>query len=77
MPNIGFSELLLLGLVALVLFGPKRLPDMARSLGAGLRDFKESLSGEPTTPVADEVVGATPDESWTLGELVADEDERI
>ena len=43
---IGFPELLLLGLVALVLFGPKRLPEMGRGLGKGLREFKESVTGE-------------------------------
>lgn len=43
---IGFPELLLLGLVALILFGPKRLPEMGRGLGKGLREFKESVTGE-------------------------------
>lgn len=43
---IGFPELLLLGLLALVLFGPKRLPEMGRGLGKGLREFKESVSGD-------------------------------
>lgn len=43
---IGFPELLLLGLVVLVLFGPKRLPEMGRGLGKGLREFKDSVSGE-------------------------------
>ncbi len=38
--------LLLLG-VLLLLFGAKRVPEMGRSLGAGLRGFKESLNGEP------------------------------
>ena len=38
--------LMLLG-VLLLLFGARRLPEMGRSLGAGLRGFKESLSGEP------------------------------
>jgi sec-independent protein translocase protein TatA len=38
--------LLLLGLL-LLLFGAKRLPEMGRSLGAGLRGFKESINGEP------------------------------
>jgi sec-independent protein translocase protein TatA len=43
---IGMPELLLLALVALVLFGPKRLPEMGRSLGKGLREFKDSVSGD-------------------------------
>ena len=43
---IGFPELLLLGLLALVLFGPKRLPEMGRGLGKGLREFKDSVTGD-------------------------------
>jgi sec-independent protein translocase protein TatA len=43
---IGFPELLLLGLVALIFFGPKRLPEMGRGLGNGLREFKDSVTGE-------------------------------
>lgn len=43
---IGMPELLLLGLLALVLFGPKKLPEMGRGLGKGLREFKESVSGD-------------------------------
>lgn len=43
---IGFPELLLLGLVVLVLFGPKRLPEMGRGLGHGLREFKDSVTGD-------------------------------
>ena len=41
---IGFPEILLLGLVVLVVFGPKRLPEMGRSLGHGLREFKDSVT---------------------------------
>ncbi len=43
---IGMPELLLLGLVCLILFGPKRLPEMGRGLGKGMREFKDSISGE-------------------------------
>ena len=56
---IGFPELLLLGLVVLLVFGPKRLPEMGRSLGRGMREFKSSVTGEhedrlavPQEPVA-------------------------
>ena len=42
---IGFPELLLLGLVVLLVFGPKRLPEMGRSMGRGMREFKDSISG--------------------------------
>jgi sec-independent protein translocase protein TatA len=43
---IGLPELMLLGLVVLLVFGPKRLPEMGRSTGRGMREFKESISGE-------------------------------
>ena len=43
---IGLPEILLLGLVVLLVFGPKRLPEMGRSMGRGLREFKDSVSGD-------------------------------
>jgi sec-independent protein translocase protein TatA len=42
---IGFPEIMLLALLALLLFGPKRLPEMGRGLGKGMREFKESIGG--------------------------------
>jgi sec-independent protein translocase protein TatA len=45
MPGVGMWEMLLLGLVVLLVFGPKRLPEMGRSLGRGMREFKNSVSG--------------------------------
>ncbi len=43
---IGMPEIILLALVALLLFGPKKLPEMGRGLGKGLREFKDSVSGD-------------------------------
>ncbi len=43
---IGFPELMLLALVVLLVFGPKRLPEMGRSLGKGMREFKDSVTGD-------------------------------
>jgi sec-independent protein translocase protein TatA len=43
---IGIPELMLLGLVVLLVFGPKRLPEMGRSMGRGLREFKSSITGD-------------------------------
>ncbi len=48
---IGVPELLLLGLVALLVFGPKRLPEMGRGLGNGLREFKSSVTGDHAASV--------------------------
>ena len=42
---IGLPELLILLVVVLLVFGPKRLPEMGRQLGKGMREFKESVSG--------------------------------
>jgi sec-independent protein translocase protein TatA len=43
--GVGPAEIVVLLIVALLVFGPKRLPEMGRSLGRGMREFKESLSG--------------------------------
>ena len=45
MPNIGFPELIVVFLVILLLFGANRLPDIGRSLGKSIREFKKSLQG--------------------------------
>lgn len=42
--NLGPGELLLILAIALVVLGPKKLPEAGRSLGRGLREFKESVS---------------------------------
>ena len=44
--GIGIWEILILLLVVLLVFGPKRLPEMGRSLGKGMREFKDSISGD-------------------------------
>ena len=46
MPNIGVPELLIVLVIALVVLGPKKLPEVGRSLGKGMREFKEAISGE-------------------------------
>ena len=43
---IGLPELLILLVVVLIFFGPKRLPEMGRSLGRGMREFKDSVTGD-------------------------------
>ncbi len=44
--DIGPGELILLLLIALLIFGPSRLPELARSLGKGIREFREAIRGE-------------------------------
>jgi sec-independent protein translocase protein TatA len=52
MPSIGPMELIVILVIALLVLGPKRLPEAGRSLGEGLRGFKTSLSGEDERPPA-------------------------
>jgi sec-independent protein translocase protein TatA len=44
--GIAWWEILLVLLLVLLVFGPKRLPEMGRSLGRGFREFKESITGQ-------------------------------
>lgn len=44
--GIGPMEVVVVLVIALLVIGPKKLPDMAKSMGSGLREFKDSLSGE-------------------------------
>jgi sec-independent protein translocase protein TatA len=47
MPSwIGLPELLILLVIVLLIFGPKKLPEMGRSLGRGMREFKDSVTGK-------------------------------
>jgi sec-independent protein translocase protein TatA len=46
MPNVGPMELVIVLVIALIVLGPKRLPEVGRSVGRGMREFKESISGE-------------------------------
>jgi sec-independent protein translocase protein TatA len=45
MGNLGFSELLVIFAIALLLFGGKKLPEVGRSIGSAIREFKKSMSG--------------------------------
>ena len=46
MPNIGPMELVIVLIIALVIIGPKKLPDVGRSMGRGMREFKGAISGD-------------------------------
>jgi sec-independent protein translocase protein TatA len=46
MPNIGPLEIAIVLVIVLLIFGPKRLPDLGRSMGRGMREFKESITGK-------------------------------
>jgi len=46
MPNVGPLEIAVVLVIVLVVFGPKRLPELGKSMGKGIREFKGSLSTE-------------------------------
>ena len=48
MPNIGPMELAIVAVIALLILGPKRLPSAGRSLGRGIREFKDGIGGRAT-----------------------------
>ncbi len=64
--GVGFPELIVLLVVLLLVFGAKRLPEMGRSLGKGMREFKDGVSGvedsvtEPSPPAELPTVRTTP-----------------
>jgi sec-independent protein translocase protein TatA len=55
--GIGLPEVLLVLAIILIIFGPKRLPALGRSLGSGMRNFKESISGKGGDEEEDEGEG--------------------
>jgi sec-independent protein translocase protein TatA len=46
MPSVGPTEIIIVLVIVLLIFGPKRLPDLGRSLGRGMREFKDSVTGK-------------------------------
>jgi sec-independent protein translocase protein TatA len=58
--NIGPMELIIVLVIALVVIGPKRLPEVGKSLGNGMREFKDSLSGATRADEEDDDEDAAP-----------------
>ena len=54
MPNIGPLEIAVVLVIVLIIFGPKRLPELGRSMGRGIREFRGSVSGGDDTDDADD-----------------------
>lgn len=54
--GIGFQELLLIFIIALIFFGPSKLPQVARAIGEGIREFKKAMSDEPSRTTVEERV---------------------
>ena len=53
--NIGMPELMIVLVIGLVVLGPKRLPDFGRSLGSGMREFKDSITGDDDEVEAEQI----------------------
>jgi len=45
MPNVGWQEIIIVLFIALLVFGPRKLPEMGRSLGKSIREFRQATSG--------------------------------
>lgn len=75
MPSVGPLEIMVVLVIALLVFGPKRLPEMGRSVGNGLREFKDSLTtdkGEADDHAHIAAVVATPAPAPAPREAVRD-----
>ena len=70
MPNIGPLELAIVLVIALVIFGPKRLPDLGRSLGSGMREFKNSITGKDDEPEVESTKRELPEPEAQTSESV-------
>jgi sec-independent protein translocase protein TatA len=57
MGNLGFTEILLIGVALLIFFGPSKLPELGKALGKGIQEFKKA-SKELTESVKDDVAEA-------------------
>jgi sec-independent protein translocase protein TatA len=53
--GVGPLEIIIVLVVVLLVFGPKRLPDLGRSLGSGMREFKDSVTGDKQDKDRDEL----------------------
>jgi sec-independent protein translocase protein TatA len=84
--NIGPLEIIVVLIIALIVFGPKRLPELGNSLGKGIREFKDSVTGENKDDDVDDddvkaisasKATATPVEPPTTHRVEADEAEVV
>ena len=73
MPNIGPVEIIIVLVIVLLIFGPKRLPDLGRSLGRGMREFKDSVTGKDDDKRLEE---GTAEQAPPVAATTADEESR-
>jgi sec-independent protein translocase protein TatA len=85
MAGIGVPELLIVLVILLLVFGPKRLPGLGRQLGSGMREFKDSITGrggddedDDEKPAAVGVAGLpAPPATTTVVEPAAEQDPAV
>jgi sec-independent protein translocase protein TatA len=74
MSSIGLPEIAIVLLIVLVIFGPKRLPQLGRSLGSGMREFKDAVTGKnKDADDAEELNAPPPDPTDRVTTATADE----
>jgi sec-independent protein translocase protein TatA len=73
MSNIGLPEVAIVLLIVLVIFGPKRLPQLGRSLGSGMREFKDAVTGSGKDDDDHELTPPPPDPAERVTTATADE----
>jgi sec-independent protein translocase protein TatA len=72
--GIGATELIIVLVIVLIIFGPKKLPQLGRSLGGGLREFKNSVTGKGGDDDEPEVIEG-PDRTNVTTAAAADDEE--
>jgi sec-independent protein translocase protein TatA len=72
--GIGATELIIVLVIVLIIFGPKKLPQLGRSLGGGLREFKNSVSGKDGDDDEPDVIEG-PDRTNVTTATAADDEE--
>ena len=71
--SIGPTELIIVLAIVLVIFGPKRLPTLGRQLGAGMREFKDSITGKGSDRDIDDDDDSRREASAALGRSTDEE----
>ena len=74
LPNVGLPEILILLAIVILIFGPKRIPQAARSLGRGIRNFRDSVSGEEKVELPEGEDGKPADPAEAPEQPVASEE---
>jgi sec-independent protein translocase protein TatA len=70
--DISPIQIIIVLAIALLIFGPKRLPGMGRDLGRGIRDFKAGITGDDDRPAAVRPHAPADDDQPTAQELIAE-----